>query len=84
MQIQSWKKYSLIFLNKMTIAFMIGSLIFIPKIISYVALIGLMIAGIAEFRQGHIGRIGIAGNAFLLWQIFFRFGQHYQIGFNGI
>ena len=30
----------------MNIPFMIGSFIFIPKIISYVALIGLMIAGI--------------------------------------
>lgn len=55
----------------MAIPFMIGSLVFIPKIISYMALAGLIIAGIAEFRQGHIGRLGIAGNAFLLWQIFF-------------
>lgn len=31
----------------------------------------LFVAGIAEFRQGHIGRLGIAGNAFLLWQVFF-------------
>ena len=55
----------------MAIPFMIGGLVFIPKIISYIALAGLIIAGIAEFRQGHIGRLGIAGNAFLLWQIFF-------------
>jgi len=50
---------------------MIGTFIFVPKIISYIGLIGLIIAGIAEFRQGHIGRLGIAANAFLLWQIFF-------------
>ena len=55
----------------MAFPFMIGSLVFIPKVISYIALVGLVIAGIAEFRQGHIGRIGIAANAFLLWQIFF-------------
>lgn len=55
----------------MAIPLMIGELIFIPKIISYIALIALIIVGIAEFRQGHIGRSGIAGNAFLLWQIFF-------------
>jgi len=55
----------------MAIPFMVGGLVFIPKIISYVALIVLVLAGIAEFRQGHIGRLGIAGNAFLLWQIFY-------------
>lgn len=55
----------------MPIPLMVGSLVFIPKVISYIALIGLVIAGIAEIRQGHIGRIGIAANAFLLWQIFF-------------
>ena len=55
----------------MAIPLMLGSLVFVPKVISYIALIILVLAGIAEFRQGHIGRLGIAGNAFLLWQIFF-------------
>lgn len=53
------------------IPFMTESLVFIPKTISYGALILLFIAGIREFRQGYIGRIGIASNAFLLWQIFY-------------
>lgn len=51
--------------------FMIGSLIFIPNVISYIALLLLVVAGIAELRQGHIGRLGITANAFFLWQIFF-------------
>lgn len=55
----------------MTIPFMFNTLVFVPKIISYIGLVILVVAGIAEFRQGHIGRIGIAANAFLLWQIFF-------------
>ena len=50
---------------------MTEGLIFIPKVISLLAIIGLVLVGIAEFRKGHIGRIAIAGNAFLLWQIFF-------------
>ena len=50
---------------------MFEGLVFVPKLISYISLLGLIIAGIAEFRQGHIGRLGIAANAFLLWQIFF-------------
>ena len=55
----------------MTIPFMIEDLIFIPKIISYGTLILLVLFGIKEFRQGYIGRLGIAANAFLLWQIFY-------------
>jgi len=55
----------------MTAPFMIGGLVLIPEVLSYIALILLVVGGIAEFRQGHIGRIGIAANAFLLWQIFF-------------
>ena len=50
---------------------MTDGLIFIPKVISLLAIAGLVLFGIAEFRRGHIGRIAIAGNAFLLWQIFF-------------
>ncbi len=55
----------------MTIAFMVESLVFIPKIISYGMLFLLILFGIKEFRQGHIGRLGIVANAFLLWQIFY-------------
>jgi hypothetical protein len=50
---------------------MIGSLILLPKEVSVIGLIALILAGIYEFRHGYIGRIGIAGNAFLLWQIFY-------------
>ena len=53
------------------IPLMDGSLVFLPKQVSFLALIILFVAGIAEFRQGYIGRVAIAGNAFLLWQIFF-------------
>ncbi|MDP2750274.1 MAG: hypothetical protein Q8O89_05580 [Nanoarchaeota archaeon] len=55
----------------MTLPFMLGSLIILPKAISYIVLIVLLIAGIVEFRQGHIGRIGIFLNSILLWQIFY-------------
>jgi len=50
---------------------MASGLIFIPKIVSLLVILGLVLFGIVEFRKGHIGRISIAGNAFLLWQIFF-------------
>ena len=55
----------------MTIQLMIEELVLIPKIISFLALAGLILYSLVEYRQGHIGRLGIAGNAFLLWQIFF-------------
>lgn len=55
----------------MSIPLMIESLVFVPKGISFLGLIGLLVAGIMEFRQGHIGRLGIAANVFFLWQIFF-------------
>jgi hypothetical protein len=50
---------------------MFSSLIVLPKSLSIIVMIVLVVAGIAEHRQGHIGRVAIAGNAFLLWQIFF-------------
>ena len=43
----------------------------IPKVIPLIILLGLLIAGIAEFRKGYIGRIAIFLNALLLWQIFY-------------
>jgi hypothetical protein len=55
----------------MAFPLMFSGLVFVPTIVSYIALLILFIAGIAEYRQGHIGRIAITGNAFLLWQIFF-------------
>jgi hypothetical protein len=50
---------------------MLPSFIVLPKSVSLIVMVVLLVAGIAEYRQGHIGRIAIAGNAFLLWQIFF-------------
>jgi hypothetical protein len=50
---------------------MVGSLILLPKSVSYIALILLLIAGVVEIRQGHIGRVGIFLNSMLLWQIFY-------------
>lgn len=56
----------------MTIAFFPNSLILaIPRGVFLLGIIGLFIAGIAEFRRGHIGRPAIFVNALLLWQIFF-------------
>ncbi len=56
----------------MTIAFFPESLIFsIPKGIFLIGLIGILVAGIVEYRQGHIGRPAIFINALLLWQIFY-------------
>ena len=48
----------------MTVQLMLNQLVFIPKALSLLALIGLILFGIAEFRRGHIGRLGIAGNDF--------------------
>ena len=50
---------------------MIDELIFIPKAVSFIIIILLVLMGIKELRQGHIGRLGIVANAFLLWQIFY-------------
>lgn len=55
----------------MTIPFMTGALIFVPQIISFVAMLFLVIYGIREIRRGHIGRIELAANVFLVWQLFF-------------
>src|SRR3989344_6318355 len=56
----------------MTIAFFPAGLIFsIPKGLFLLGLIGVLVAGIAEFRKGHIGRPAIFINSLLLWQIFF-------------
>ena len=50
---------------------MIEQFIFLPPSISTLALIVLLVAGIAEFRKGHIGRVAIFANSMLLWQFFF-------------
>lgn len=55
----------------MVFPFMVSQLIFLPQSISLIAIVGLTLAGVMEIRQGHIGRIGLAINALLLWQIFF-------------
>jgi len=46
-------------------------LVFLPKPIPILSLIIILLSCLKELRQGYIGRIGIAANAFLLWQIFF-------------
>lgn len=43
----------------------------LPKVVFLAGLVGVLVAGIAEIRQGHIGRPAIFINALLLWQIFF-------------
>lgn len=56
----------------MTLAFFPEALVLnIPKGVFLVGLIGIFVAGIAEFRKGHIGRPAIFANSILLWQIFF-------------
>ena len=55
------------------IPFMVGGLVFVPKTISFLAIIGLVIAGLTELRKGAswLSRPSIIANSFLLWQIFF-------------
>ena len=55
----------------MAFPLMFGSLIILPKSVSYIVLIGLVVAGILEFRQSFIGRVGIFLNSMLLWQLFY-------------
>jgi len=50
---------------------MIQQFIFLSPTISTLALIVLLVAGIAEFRKRHIGRVAIFANSVLLWQFFF-------------
>ncbi|MBI2654399.1 hypothetical protein HYX02_06355 [Candidatus Woesearchaeota archaeon] len=57
----------------MTTPLMIETLIILPKSLSYIAMIGLVVAGIVEFRQSYIGRVGIFLNSLLLWQIFYHY-----------
>ena len=56
----------------MVLAFFPESFIFnIPEGIFLIGLVGIFVAGIVEFRQGHIGRPAIFINSLLLWQIFY-------------
>jgi|SRR5664280_2138322 hypothetical protein len=50
---------------------MLSGLVFLPAWFSIIAMIILLVAGFAEYRQGYIGRVAIFGNAMLLWQVFF-------------
>jgi len=52
---------------------MFRSLVFFPHNLSILVLIGLVLSGIVERRQGFIGRPGIALNSFFLWQMFFNY-----------
>jgi uncharacterized membrane protein len=51
--------------------FMLETLVVIPKDFSSLAIIVLLLAGLVQYRQGHISRPAVVGNAFLLWQIFY-------------
>ncbi len=56
----------------MTLTLFPSSLILdIPRGIFLIGLIGIFVAGIAEFRKGHIGRPAIFVNAILLWTKYF-------------
>lgn len=56
----------------MTIALFPQFLTFdIPRGLFLLGLVAVFVAGITEFRQGHIGRPAIFINALFLWQIFF-------------
>ncbi len=55
----------------MTTPFMFESLILLPKTLSFIVMIGLIVAGISELRKSHIGRVGIFLNSLMLWQIFY-------------
>jgi hypothetical protein len=43
----------------------------LPKVVFLIGLVVVLVTGIAEFRQGYIGRVAIFANAILLWQLFF-------------
>ena len=70
-----------LFSGTMTPAFMLPQLVFIPRNLSLLFIIGLILAGIVEYRQGHIGRVAVAGNVFLQWQIFFGYWTHLPVWF---
>lgn len=53
------------------IPLMLESFVFLPKELSAIAVVGLVVAGIYEWRSGHIRRVGIFLNVLLLWQIFY-------------
>jgi len=61
--------------------FMLESLIVLPRTIAYIVLLGLFVAGISEFRKGHIGRVGIFLNSIILWQIFYSSFQNLPVWF---
>ncbi|MEM2939306.1 MAG: hypothetical protein QXU95_03410 [Candidatus Bathyarchaeia archaeon] len=46
-------------------------MVILPESFSFLAILGLFLTAIMEIRQGHIGRIDIALNVFLLWQIYY-------------
>ena len=50
---------------------MVSAFVFVPQLISFVAMLFLLIYGFRELRRGHIGRIELAANVFLVWQLFF-------------
>jgi carbon starvation protein CstA len=56
----------------MTAPWMHSNLVFLPAETASIALLAVVIVGIlVEYRQHHIARPAIFGNAILLWQVFF-------------
>ena len=49
--------------------FIPGFVVMLPEAISLGMLALLSLYGLKEFRQGHIGRVGLTANVFLLWQL---------------
>lgn len=64
-------------------ALMSDGLVFLPQPVPLVALVVILVAGIAEFRQGYVGRPAIAANAFFLWQIFYSSWSLLPVWFQG-
>lgn len=53
------------------IPLMFEELIFLPKSVSFIAILMLIVASIVERRHGYISRMGVVLNVLLLWQIFY-------------
>lgn len=52
-------------------SFLPSSLVVLPELVSFGMLALLSLYGLKELRQGHIGRVGLAANVFLLWQLLY-------------
>ena len=50
---------------------MFGEWIVVPVIYSHLAVFALLIAALAELKEGRIRKIGVVLNVLLLWQVFY-------------